>query len=116
MNARNVIGTGLLGLIAAATWYLADSLGTDGDETTDTELEETGFYVRAARILGTGDSGELLYRLDAEYAEQRGDTEVEFEQVEIIYTTEADVPWTLNADRAVIGRDRDFVAGIGRAA
>ena len=41
-----------------------------------------------------------MYEIEAEYAEQQDDNEVELQNVEINYTTEANVPWTLNADTA----------------
>ena len=70
-------------------------------------------YLKSARIFGTAIDGELLYEIEADYAEQIGEDQVEFQNVEINYTTEADVPWTLNADKALIGKDRDVIELVG---
>jgi LPS export ABC transporter protein LptC len=70
---------------------------------------QNGFYLKSARIFGTAATGELLYEIEAEYAEQMGQGQVEFQNVEINYTAEAGVPWTLNADMALIGDDREVI-------
>jgi len=61
-----------------------------------------GFYLRTARILGTDDSGQLLYEIEAEYAEQTENNEIELQNVRINYSSDANVPWVINADVATI--------------
>ena len=72
-------------------------------------MTKNGFYVKSVRILGTADDGRPLYEIAAEFAEQTDINEVELQNVEITYTTAANVPWKLNADKALIGKNRQFV-------
>ena len=109
MNGRNILSFTLLLIGAAGTWYLAQSLTEDDVPLHKTQMLQNGFYLKSARIFGTAVTGELLYEIEAEYAEQMGQGQVEFQNVEINYTTEASVPWTLNADMALIGNDREVI-------
>jgi lipopolysaccharide export system protein LptC len=96
----------LLG-IAGGTFYLANSLDEDEPEEARTPRIEEGFYLRAARILGTGPNGRPLYEVEAEYAEQRPNNMIQFENVRVVYTPESGVPWTLNADSALISGNQE---------
>ena len=109
MSVRNAVGVGLLVIAAVSTWYLARSLQGDEVEESRAQIMQNGFYLKSARILGTSDNGRLLYEIEAQSARQQEDGEVEFQDVEINYTTESEVPWTLNADTARIGDDRDYI-------
>lgn len=109
MNARNTISLTFLLVGAIGTWYLAHTLQLDEDDIHKTQMLQNGFYVKSARIFGTAVDGKLLYEIEAEYAEQLGLEQVEFQNVEINYTTETDVPWTLNADKALIGNNREVI-------
>lgn len=109
MTARGAAGFLVLLAVAAATTYLANSLDDDDvTETTTTRLEE-GFYLRSARILGTGEDGSLLYEIEAEYAEQRPNNMIEFENVRVIYTPESGVPWELTADTALVTDNQELL-------
>ena len=109
MNARNILSFVLLLIGAIGTWYLARSLQSDDVEVRKTQMLQNGFYVKSARIFGTAADGQLLYEIEAEYAEQLGEEQVEFQNVEISYTSETGVPWILNADKALIGEDREVI-------
>lgn len=109
MTARNAIGFAALILAAVASWYLTVSLREPVMEAAPVTAPGTGYYLKSARVLGTGSNGGLLYDIEAEYAEQRPNQEIEFLNVHINYAPSAGVPWTLNADSALIGRDRERV-------
>lgn len=109
MNGRNILSFTLLLIGAAGTWYLAQSLTDNDTPLHETQMLQNGFYLKSARIFGTAVTGQLLYEIEAEYAEQMGRGQVEFQNVEINYTTEASVPWTLNADMALIGDDQEII-------
>ncbi len=109
MDTRNVAGFVILFGLAGATYYLANSQGDDDEEVLTTPQLEDGFYLRAARILGTGPDGQPLYEVEAEYAEQRGDNKIEFDNVRVIYTPESGVPWTVNADSALVSNDQQLL-------
>ncbi len=61
-----------------------------------------GYYLKHARILGTGENGSLLYEIEAEHAEQKADDRIEFTDVRIRYSPDSDVPWIVNADEATL--------------
>ena len=109
MDARNTVGFIILLGLAGATYYLANLRDDDTAEEVSTPQLEDGFYLRAARILGTGPDGQPLYEVEAEYAKQRGDSKIEFDNVRVIYTPESGVPWVLNADSALISNDQQLL-------
>jgi len=101
--------TGILSAVAMGTWYLSQSLNTTEITKTISEADSGGFYLRAARILGTDTDGQLLYEIEAEFAEQQENDDIELQNVRIKYSTDADVPWTINADLATITNDHDLL-------
>lgn len=113
MTSRKVLGFAALLLAAAGSWYMAGSLEEPVEVSPPPRGSGQGFYLRSVRILGTDGQGDALYRIEAEYAEQRPNREIAFENVEIVYSPDATVPWTLNADSAVIGADQRRVILMG---
>jgi len=109
MTLRNTLGFLVLLALAGGTFYLAQSLEDPQAEPEDVPSVESGFYLRATRILGTGADGRLLYEVVADYAEQQPNRMIEFENVRIVYMQESGVPWTLNADTALIGDDQELL-------
>lgn len=109
MNVRTVMTTGALLVTAIGSWYFANSFRSQETIPTATDTAFGGFYLKSARILGTDDDGALLYEIDAEYAEQQKDNEIELQNVQISYTPGANVPWTIKADLASISNDHDLV-------
>lgn len=107
ITARNTIGVTLLLSAAVGTWYLANSLQRQPLPATPAGSLQTGYYLKSARILGTGATGKLLYEIEAEYAEQQADDEIAFDNVRIRYSPESTVPWTLSADKAWIAGNQE---------
>lgn len=102
MTLRNLFGFLLLLGGALGSWYLASSLAPRDQSGEARNVAQLGFYLRDTRILGTGASGKLMYEIEADYAEQRGDEQIAFDGVRVRYTTDSDVPWSLTADEALI--------------
>ncbi len=98
-----------LSVAAVGSWYLAGSLQTPEITRTLSSSDSDGFYLRSARILGTDEDGNLLYSIEAEFAEQQKNKEIELQNVQIRYSVEADVPWTINADLATISDDQSLL-------
>ena len=109
MNARYVATVTLLTGAAFGSWYLSQMYASGEVTQTISDTGTDGFYLRTARILGTDDDGQLLYEIEAEYAEQQENRDIELENVRIRYSTGADVPWTINADHATIQDDRELL-------
>ncbi|HSD70001.1 MAG TPA: LPS export ABC transporter periplasmic protein LptC [Woeseiaceae bacterium] len=113
MSLRRILGVTLLLTAALGSWYLSQSLSKQAASRVTADTNHDGFYLRAARVLGTDDNGALLYRIEAEYAEQRSPSEIEFRNVNIHYASPSNVPWKLVADHASIGEDREQVTLTG---
>jgi len=112
-----MIGLAALLLVAIGSWYVARKLGkTEIVDTTGSAISD-GYYLRSARILGTGDDGHLLYEIEADYAEQQDGQEIDFQNVQIRYSDGVKVPWVLNADAATISQapERIILKGHVRA-
>jgi len=112
--------TVILALLIAATlgsWYLSRKNSTPAAEQATQSYENRGYYLRAARILGTGPGGSLLFDIGAVYADQRSDDRIEFTDVRIVYSPESDVPWTVDADMATLypNKQRILLEGHVRA-
>lgn len=109
MTPRQVVTIVMLTAAALGSWYLSKGDGdTESGGRFDGE-EHRGYYLKSARILGTGADGTLLYEINAVRAEQRSDNRIEFSDVRIHYTPQSDVPWTLNADSAMLYPDQSRV-------
>mgnify|MGYP001545981689 FL=1 len=97
----------LLAAAATGRWYIANRIETREILRTAPGGPTTGFYLRAARILGTDDRGELLYEIEAEYAEQQENSDIELQNVQVKYVAGADVPWTITADEATLTDEQE---------
>ena len=102
MSARNLLLFGVLIAAAIGSWYLARVRGDEDTSQRSVDPVHRGFYLKSARILGTGPDGDLLYELHAQHAEEQVDDSIEFTNVRVDYSPETDVPWTVNADSATI--------------
>lgn len=105
MSARNVVLIVLLAVASFGSWYVARQQQPGELAGTRVDPAQRGYYLKAARILGTGADGELLYEIQAEYAEQQPDERIAFTKVLINYSPQSEVPWTVNADTATIDKD-----------
>ena len=101
LSLRNLVVTALLTVAALGSWYLArQGQGDEAEVALDTA--QRGYYLKSARILGTGEDGNLLYEIQAERAEQGDQERINFTTVSINYSPASEVPWTVNADTATI--------------
>ncbi|MFQ5609788.1 MAG: LPS export ABC transporter periplasmic protein LptC [Woeseiaceae bacterium] len=109
MTTRGTIVLTLLIVGAFGSWYLTRMNAPADSGQLERDFEHRGYYLKSARILGTGPDGSLLYEIEAAHAEQREDDRIEFSEVRIQYSPESEVPWTVDADRATIYPDRERV-------
>lgn len=109
MSPRNIIVTVLLTAAALGSWYLARQNSSDAIPDVDNTPVHRGYYLKSARILGTGPDGKLLYEIQARHAEQQGETEIAFTDVLINYSPASEVPWIVNADSALINQGEPLV-------
>jgi lipopolysaccharide export system protein LptC len=102
MSPRNITFVGVLIIGALSSWYLTRFNQTAYDDEIPYEPLHRGYYLKKARILGTGENGSLVYEIEAEYAEQLENDQVEFTDVNIRYSPDSDVTWIINADQATL--------------
>jgi len=109
----------LIVLIAAAlgSWYLARSDKPAEIDTLEFDSRYSGYYLKSARILGTDTDGSLLYEIEAAHAEQQSKDRIEFTEVRIRYSPDAEIPWIVHADEATLreGSPRIALRGHVRA-
>lgn len=109
LQTREVLIIGVLAAGAIASWYVARPQPEEETRTASFDAARRGYYLRSARILGTGADGQLLYELTAREAEQLGTNQVSFTDVHLNYSPQSDVPWIVNADTATIHADEQRV-------
>ena len=102
MSPRSMVVFALLLVAALASWYVARVNGSADDVQAGVDPTHRGFYLKNARILGTGPNGDLLYEIRAEHAEEQLDGRIEFTDVRFDYSPETDVLWSVDADSATI--------------
>jgi len=105
MSPRSIIAFVLLAAGAFASWYLARQFQADEIVEAPFDAVQRGYYLKSARILGTGPNGDLLYEIQAERAEQQDEDHIAFTDVVIHYSPQSEVPWHVNADTAMIHKD-----------
>jgi len=105
MSPRTITLIVALSAAAFGSWYLARSNAHDDESALPSDPVNRGYYLKHARILGTGENGSLLYEIEAEHAEQQADDRIEFTEVRIRYSPDSDVPWIVNADEATLRDD-----------
>lgn len=106
MNAKNFLTFSVLLIAAIGSWYLARTWRPAEIVETTPDSGENRYYLKSARILGTDVNGELLYEIEAEFAEQLENNDISLEKVQISYSTGSEVPWQINADTATISEDQ----------
>ncbi len=102
MSPRTISLVIVLTAAALGSWYLARDKGTAEVEERPYDTAHRGYYLKSARILGTGKDGSLLYEIEAEHAEQKARDRIEFTDVRIRYSPGSDVPWVVHADEATL--------------
>ncbi len=108
ISPKNLFTFAALAAGAIASWYLARP-ADDGANGPSINAAQRGYYLKSARILGTGPDGQPLYEIQAERAEQQDDNRVSFTDVRLNYSPQSAVPWTVNADTATVHADRQIV-------
>ncbi len=109
MAPREWLAIAVLAAGAMASWYLSQSSDDEETSTPAFDAAHRGYYLKAARILGTGPDGTLLYELEAREAEQLDQDRIAFTDVHLDYSPQSDVPWSVDADVATIHTDEQVV-------
>ena len=110
LNARNVLGFGVLATLAIGSWHLSRApLGPPSvvDERAGGPL---GYYLRGADISIMDVDGSILYRIVAEAVEERpAESRTVLSRVHVRYSPAADVPWEVRAESGDIPADERYI-------
>lgn len=106
----NLLALCVLVAAAAATWYwsrpredVTPAVGTADDRPPS-------YYLKDATLLQTNDEGRVLYRIDAQFVEERpDDSALVADDVLLEWREEESVPWRVRAGRAVVRLERQLV-------
>ncbi len=117
MSPRSVTLLVVLTAAALGSWYVARNNPSAEVDERPYDTAHRGYYLKSARILGTGEDGLLLYEIEADRAEQEAVDRIEFTKVRIRYSPTAGVPWVVYADEATLreGSPRIALRGHVRA-
>jgi LPS export ABC transporter protein LptC len=110
LELQHPVRFALLALAALATTWLALRDRAVEDDAGQAPRLGLGYYVRDARLTGTGPDGRILYRVAAASGEQLlADGTITMQDVAVDYEPAAEVPWKLRADRGQIPPDRNII-------
>jgi lipopolysaccharide export system protein LptC len=110
MGPRTIILIVVLGAAAIGSWYLARSHDQADESAVGYDTTHQGYYLKAARILGTDEDGSLLYEIQADHALQEASDRIEFTGVRVNYSPTADIPWIVHADEATLREGSPMIA------
>ncbi len=101
----------ILLLFAAVASSVVFMLAPDRLAPPDTNIRtEQGYYVKQARLTGTGTDGQILYSIDTRTARQNlDDGTISLEDVAVNYSPAAQIPWDLRATRGQIPQDSNII-------
>ncbi|MDJ0918257.1 MAG: LPS export ABC transporter periplasmic protein LptC [Woeseiaceae bacterium] len=102
MNTKNISIVGILVIAAFGSWHLARTNSADEEPEVNRDPISRGYYLKSARIFGTGPNGKLIYEIIADRAVQLENETVTFSDVNIRYAPDSQVPWAVDANEALI--------------
>jgi len=100
----------LLLIAAVASGILLLRSGAEDPDRQPKLALGVGYYMKQAELTRTGETGQVLYRLQTNEATQlTTDGIVELDVVQISYDPMTEVPWDLHADKGHILPDRNII-------
>lgn len=103
MNINHPLTLIILTICAVSSGALLMRNTSEDVETISPPRLSIGYYMNDAELIGTGDSGKILYRLRTTNASQNFESGVvNMRDVHVIYEPEAAIPWDLRADTGEI--------------
>jgi LPS export ABC transporter protein LptC len=108
VSLRNSLAIALLSAAALASWYWSRQPPVRTSQAA--AGAPPGYYLRGARLVGTDESGDVVYRMRADdLAEQPERELLEMRGVELEYLSPQRDQWSISAERATAPKDRSIV-------
>jgi lipopolysaccharide export system protein LptC len=109
ISLRNTIAGLLLSAAAAASWYWSRPVAVV-DQTEQTSSVPQGYYLAGAVLLGTDETGKVIYEVAATRAEERPDqSELLLSSVRVQYRPATEVHWLLTASNGEAPTDGSYL-------
>lgn len=109
-SLRNGVAFILLAAAAVGTWYWSRVPEPRDVAGFEAGAHPAGYYLRDAVLLGTDNEGRVLYRIDAELAEELPQGEgLMLNGVEVKYQPSEEVPWRVRAARAKASSGQSYL-------
>lgn len=106
----NMLALCVLVAAAAATWYFSRPGEPQTTAIEPVDEQPPSYYLRDAEVLQTNDEGRPLYRIRAQYVEDRPDDRALVLDDVLIEWREADeVPWHVRAGHAIVWLERQIL-------
>jgi LPS export ABC transporter protein LptC len=110
LNPKNALGATLLVSLTLLSWLWNRRAIEDEPRVVAPMSGPLGYYLSEARIMGTGENGQPLYRIQAVSAEDHPEEgRLMLNNVTIEYQPEHNVPWILKASRGEIPTDESYL-------
>lgn len=99
----NIFALCVLAAVAAATWYWSRPTPPAEPAAALDDERPPSYYLRDALIRRMDDEGRVLYRVYAEFAEERPEERaLLLERVRVEYRETEEIPWQIEAGRALV--------------
>jgi len=109
-NIRNVFVAVLLAAAAGSSWYWSRAGTTDDRPGEARKSLPLGYYLTDAEIIGSDETGRLLYKIWAGQAEEHPEEgRLALRNVRVEYRPVEDVPWFLTADSGEAPTDQSYI-------
>jgi lipopolysaccharide export system protein LptC len=110
LNVRNTLAALALLAIAAGSWYWSRPPAPLPEQRAGERSVPTGYYLSGARLLGTDDTGHLVYSVYAEHVEElSGQQRLVLTQVRVEYRPTEGIAWVVRAASATTPKDGEFL-------
>lgn len=95
---------------AVGSWVLLERAGGDREQSETVPQLGVGYYATGARLSGSGENGDILYRVSARtVAQAPADGSISLRDVVVDYAPAARTPWNLRSERGLIPRGGKIV-------
>jgi lipopolysaccharide export system protein LptC len=113
LSLASVLRVMILAVAVAITWFIARRQQVTEVPGPIRPLPP-GYYLKSAVLSGTDASGQLIYNIAAELAEERpAENRVLLTQVRVNYRPETQVPWDVTSDRGIALLDQSTIELVG---